>query len=703
MEPLKSFFKPRSVAVIGASQNPDKLGYGVARNLIGCGYPGKIFLINPKGGKLFEKKIFTSINEIEEPVDLGLIVVPSKFVPDLLIEANRKGIKNFIILSGGFSESGEEGARIEEACKQIALQENLRIIGPNCIGILDTHFPLDTTFIQPPLPDPGEIAFITHSGALGAAMIDWARGEGFGFSQVISLGNQIDVDESDVILPAAKSPQNAVVTIYLEGVKDGRKFINQAEQAVELKPVLALKVGRSPAGKKAVSSHTGALAGEDASYSAAFRKAGILRVEKTEEMFTKAKTLAWSAMPGGNRVAVLTNAGGPGVIATDAVSHHGLIMASLGQGTTKSLRRLLPDAASVRNPVDMLASAAPKIYSKCLEVLLDDPGVDMVLAIVPPPPMFEAIDVAKEIAGVIKRYSKPVVISFMGSGLVEEAVKFCRLEKIPEYTFPEDGISALAALWQRVQYKKRDKSKLGSATPMSVISDANQILDKINQKSKGGYLPTEEGMEIARLYGLPGVDTIFASSSAEAAQAAEKLGYPVVMKIAVEEISHKSDRGGILMNLESREEVIHGYENLNEKFAVHIKGEQSFAVQIQKMIGAGQEVIVGAVRDPVFGPLVMFGSGGIEVEGLKDIQFSIAPMTRADMEYMMANTWAGKKLQGYRHLQKADIQIVQETLVSLGQILIDCPGIKEIEINPLIVLGEGQGAHAVDIRMIGYW
>jgi acetyltransferase len=509
------------------------------------------------------------------------------------------------------------------------------------------------------------------------------------------------VDESDVILPVAKSSHNAVVTIYLEGVKDGRRFIKQAEQAAALKPVFALKVGRSPAGKKAVSSHTGALAGEDSAYSAAFRRAGILRVGQTDEMFAKAKALAWSPLPVGNRIAVLTNAGGPGVIAADAVSHFGLAAANLGQETTESLKRLLPDAASVENPVDMLASASPDIYSKSLRLILDDPGVDMVLVIAPPPPMFEAIDVVKEVAGVIKRSSKPVALSLMGNRLVAEAVGYCRSEKILEYTFPEEGIGALSALWQWVEIQERDISKLVFEPPKSVLSAANQILDRIKQKVGIGYLPMEEGLEIARLYDLPVVETIFASDSAQAVRAAEKLGYPVVMKIAVEGISHKSDMGGILMNLDSREAVIRGYENLSEKFSAHIKGEQSFSVQLQNLIEGGQEVIVGAVRDPVFGPLTMFGSGGIEVEGLNDIQFSIAPLTKSDFDFMIENTWAGKKLRGYRHLIKADIQIVQDILVRLGQIMFDCPGVQEIEINPLIVLSEGQGAHAVDIRMIG--
>lgn len=698
MERLEAFFAPNSIAVIGASRDPEKLGYGVARNLIGSGYPGKVYLINPNGGELFGKKLVKSVNDLDQPVDLGLIVLSPNLVPDALSESSKKGIKNFIILSGGFKESGEEGAHIEKQCKQIAEKEQLRVMGPNCIGILDTNYPLDTTFIQPPMPKPGEVAFVTHSGALGAAMIDWAREEGFGFSQLISLGNQMDINESDVLFPIVQNPQTKVITLYLESIQDGMAFLREAEIAASIKPVLALKVGRTEAGKKAAYSHTGALAGSDSAYSAAFRRAGILRVERIEDLFRKAKALAWTSLPHGNKVAILTNAGGPGVTAADAIERYGLAAAELSQSTQDKLSDLLPQAASVGNPVDMLASASPEIYAQCLELLLDDQGVDMVLVIAPPPPMFKSLDIARELAGVVGQFSKPVVVALMGSYLVEEAVSFLDERKIAVYAFPEDGIVALVTLWNRAEILNRDRSLLAYKVSGENRRSVGQLLKGLKQK--GGFVPMDTALEIARRYDLPLLEQVFASSPEKAAEVAAEIGYPVALKIAVKGISHKSDLGGVLLNLKSEEEVIEGYTTLSRTAARHLSKDYVFGVHIQRMVRAGQEVIVGAVRDPVFGPIVMFGSGGVDVEGLQDIQFAVAPLIKADLEYLINETWAGKKLMGFRGCQKADIEAVKETLTKVGQVMIDNQEITEIEINPLIVLEGEQGAYGVDFRMV---
>ncbi len=699
MNPLRPFFEPESVVVIGASRNPDKLGYGVARNMIGSGFRGDIYLVNPGGGILFDRPLLKSIEELPGDVDLGLIVVPPKLVPETLIACGDKGIRHVIILTGGFRESGKEGAEIEAACQRIAREQGIRVIGPNCIGVLDTHTPLDTTFIQPPMPQAGEIAFITHSGALGAAMIDWVKGQGFGFSRVISLGNQMDVTESDVLLPTAQSPHTKVLTLYLESIQDGRKFIQKASQASKNKPVLALKVGRSAIGKKAAASHTGALAGSDTAYAAAFRRAGVQRVETIEDLFMKAKALAWCQPPKNNRVAILTNAGGPGVTAADALEQNVLQAAVFSEETIKRLAEILPDAASLQNPVDMLASASPQIYGACLELLAEDPGVDMVLVIAPPPPMFAAEDISDQLIAVAKKTSKPVVASFMGSRLVEEGIKRLRDAHIAEYAFPEDAVSALSALWQASKNAGINAQELvhqpspGAKSAISALIKA-QTLD-------GSFIPADVTSNILELSGLSVLGLRFADSPEGAVAHAIGLGYPVVMKVGVEGISHKSDVGGIILNLDSDEAVRESYLALQKKITPQLQTGERFGVHIQKMAGKGQEVIIGAIRDPVFGPMIMFGSGGVEVEGLKDIQFSIAPPTAHDLDYLLENTWAGKKLGGFRSFAKADAGAVRDALVKLGSLMADFPEIQEIEINPLVVMEDGQGAFAVDARMTG--
>jgi acetyltransferase len=361
MKEIGKFFNPQSVVVIGATAHQGKLGYGVSRNLISSGFPGEVYFVNRKGGVVFGRQVYTSVDQLPDDLDLAVHVIPAEFVAETVNACSQIGIKNHIIISGGFSEIGEPGTLYEEECVRIASENDLCVLGPNCIGVIDTHYPIDTTFLQPPMPRVGDIAFATQSGALGAGVIDWARGEGFSFSKMISLGNQMVISASDVLIPFAKDADTRVITMYLESVKDGRGFIQQAKIASGQKPVIAQKVGRTEAGKKAASSHTGALAGVDSAFDAAFRRAGVLRANSTEELFDWAKALAWVPLPAGDRVAVLTNAGGPGVTATDAVAASGLRMAQLSPQIKEQLAGVLPDVASLANPIDMLASATAEI------------------------------------------------------------------------------------------------------------------------------------------------------------------------------------------------------------------------------------------------------------------------------------------------------------------------------------------------------
>lgn len=691
---LTPFFAPQGVAVLGASRDPTKLGYGLSRNLVQSGYRGAIHFVNPRGGMLFGHPIYAKIGDVPDPVDLAVLLVPPEFVPQTLEECGKRGIRAAIIATGGFKETGSEGAALENRCLEIAKQYQMRLIGPNCIGLSDTHLPLDTTFLQPPPPPVGEISFISHSGAICAAVIDWIRGQGFGLSTLISLGNQADVNETDVLAPVAADPNTHVITLYMEGVSNGRRFVEQARQVCRQKPVVALKVGRFESGKRAAASHTGALAGQESAYDAAFQKAGVIRANTTLEMFQWARTLAWSPLPAGRNVAVLTNAGGPGVTAADALELHGLRLAALAEATQGGLKSFLPAAASLHNPVDMLASASPEHYAESLRLLLADPGVDSVLIIAPPPPTSSAGAVAKAIIPVIQMTEKPVVVTLMGDRLIQEGVEFFRAARILEFRFPEESASALGVLSQRADILKR------LVEEPAIFPDIarNKAAGLLATQTPGQFIDQETIHGLFDIYGLPLLKVELADSPEKAAKIADLLGYPVVLKVASPDIPHKSDVGGVLLNLNSAEAVTEGYHTVIQKARLARPDARIEGVHIQRMLPNGQEVIVGVVQDPQFGPLVMFGSGGVEVEGMKDVAFALAPLSMQDAHRLLEGTWAGRKLNGYRNLPPADRAGVADVLLRLAQLAYDFPQLAEIEINPLRVLAAGEGAFAVDVR-----
>jgi acetyltransferase len=690
---LTPFFHPRGIAVVGASSHPHKLGYGVARNLIHSGYTGAIHLVNPKGGELFDSPIYITLAEIPDPVDLAILVVPAKFAPDSMRACGERGIRAVILVSGGFRETGEAGAKLETETLKIAREYGIRMIGPNCIGLLDTHLPLDTTFLTPPMPRPGELAFISHSGAICAALIDWAKEQGFSFSRLISLGNQADVSETDILPLVAEDEHTKVITMYLENIADGTRFIEEARRVVAKKPVIALKVGRSASGQRAAASHTGALAGAESAFDAAFEKAGVFRADTTEEMFDWARALAWSPLPRGRRVAILTNAGGPGVIAADALDHHHLRLADFALETTEALENLLPSAASAHNPVDMLASASAEHYAESLRLLLADPNTDALLVILPAPPMYPAEDAVRAMIPVIQASPKPTLLALMGSKQIAEASRLLQEAKIPDYRFPERAASALAHLAERAEYLRG----IGTSAPPQTSPDLTDIRAALSNVPNGSWLDPALAARLMDLYAIPTAPIKAAPDAESASRLAEELGFPIVMKIASPDISHKSDVGGILLNLQSAEEVAEGFEMLTARVQAQRPRARLEGVLLQRMIPQGQEVIIGAVRDPQFGALMMFGSGGVEVEGLKDVAFALAPLSPKEAETMLAKTWAGKKLDGYRNLPPADKSALVSALCNLSQLARDLPEIAEIEINPLTVLEKGVAA--VDVRV----
>ncbi|MBN2548774.1 MAG: acetate--CoA ligase family protein [Anaerolineales bacterium] len=696
---LTPFFTPRGIAVVGASQDSTKLGYGLARNLVHSNYPGAVHFVNPRGGSLLGRPVYSNMAQVPEPVDLAFLLIPAAMVPQALHDCGGRGLKAAVIGSGGFRETGPEGAALEEECLQIAQSYGMRLIGPNCIGLLDTHMPMNATFLPPPGPPPGDVAYLSHSGAICAAVIDWARGHDFGLSRLVSLGNQADVNETDMLAPAAADPFTRVINLYLEGIRDGRRFVKEASRVSRQKPVIALKVGRYASGQRAVASHTGALAGQESAYNAAFRRAGVIRAETSEEMFDWARALAWCPPPKGRAIAVLTNAGGAGVTAADALESNGMNLAALQENTCQALREVLPAAASLHNPVDMLASASPDQYARCLQILLDDTGVHGVMVIVPPPPMFAAGAVAKALIPIINISEKPVVVTLMGERLIQEAVEHFRSEHVVEYRFPERAASALAVLAKRAEYLQRAEQ-----APVQVnipgIEQARAILKRYLDAGQGGagagWLAQEDALHLLEIYGIAIPPSGLARTPQEAVEKAQQMGLPVALKVASADISHKSDVGGVLLSLHDPEEIMLGFEQVVGNARRARPQAEILGVDVQRMIPAGQEVIIGAVQDAQFGPMVMFGSGGIEVEGLKDVAFALAPMTEEEAEYLLRSTWAGRKLAGFRSFLPVDRAAVLQALLRLAQIAADFPQLAEIEINPLRVLQEG--AFALDVR-----
>jgi len=693
----QSFFAPRGVVVIGASHTPTKLGYGAARNLVVSEYPGAIHFVNPKGGELFGRAIHPSVAEVPDPVDLAVILIPAASVPEALEACGKRGIPAAIIGSGGFREVGPEGAALERTCLEIARRHGIRLVGPNSIGLLDTHLPIDATFLPLPGPILGDIAFLSHSGAICEAVIDWARGQGFGLSRLVSLGNQLDLTEADFLEPTVADPHTRVVAMYLEGIGDGRRFVEQARRASQLKPLVAIKVGRSEGGRRAVASHTGALAGRDAAYDAAFRKAGVLRAQNSEEVFDWARALAWCPLPRGPRMAVLTNAGGPGAIAVDALEASGLVLAELSAETNAALRRLLPPAASVSNPVDMLASAGPAEYANGLALLLADDGVDGVMIVLPPPPMSTAAEVAGAILPIVKTANKPVVVALMGEDLIVHAAKLLRQSRIPDYRFPERAAMAMGVLWRRA-------SLLEAFPPEPEILDGvrpAEAAEVLADAARGaeGFIDSTAASRALAAYGVATPSEGLAATAQEAVAAARRFGFPVAMKIASPDIPHKSDAGGVRLGLRSENEVSEAFREMRAAATASHPQAHVLGALVQPMIREGQEVIVGVVRDEQFGPLVMFGAGGVEVESLRDVSFGLGPLSRVEAEGLIDSTQVGRRLRGNRGVPPADREAVVEALLRLAQLVVDQPEIAEVEINPLRVFEEGGGATALDVRL----
>jgi acetyl coenzyme A synthetase (ADP forming)-like protein len=693
---LDNLFRPNSVAVIGASREAGKVGHEVLKNLLENKFPGKIFPVNPKADEILGLKVYENILQIPEPAGLAVIVVPAQFTPAVMDDCGKKGINCVIVISAGFKEAGLAGARLEQEVAQIAKKYKISVLGPNCLGIIDTESRLNASF-APKMPINGNIAFFSQSGALGTAMLDWAVEGNIGLSRFISLGNKMDISESDLLIALADHPNTKVILGYIEGVKDGKKFMDAALYATKKKPVIIVKAGNTAAGARAASSHTGTLAGSENAFKAAFKQCGVIRALTIESLFDYALVLAHQPLPKGNRLAIVTNAGGPGIIAADACEKSELTMASFQPKTVEILRASLPPNAALYNPVDVLGDAKSDRYLSALNAMKSDNNTDSVLVLLTPQAMTEADITAKVIINTFSGVEKPVVASFIGGGSVRKGIDILRENKIPDYPNPERAISALEAANKYVIWKNEIGSQNEQKIPVN-----RKVIEEIFNRSRQKNVDTitaPDAMKVLAEYGFVIPKTGFAETGREAATVAQEVGFPVVVKISSPDILHKTDVGGVRLGLQNPQDVERAFEEVVSAAHRFMPSALITGVTVDQMIPPSKEVILGMAKDADFGPMLMFGLGGIYVEVLKDVAFRIAPITRREASSMVSEIRAYQLLRGVRGEEPSDINSIIDSLLKMSQMVIDFPEIIEMDINPLMVMANGHGAVAIDSRI----
>jgi acetate---CoA ligase (ADP-forming) len=693
---LKKFFTPKSIALVGASKSTEKLGYRILKNLIDGGFKGSIYPVNPSAEDILNLKTYKSILDIPDTPELVIIVIPSKYVGGVAEECGKKGVKGLIVISAGFKESGEEGEQKEEELKKIIKKYGMRMIGPNCLGVIDAVNNLNASFAFE-IPPKGKISFITQSGALGTAILDWASKEDIGLSKFVSFGNMADVSETDLIEEFGKDPETKVILLYLEGLKNGKRFIEKVKTVAAKKPVIMVKSGKTSAGSKAVSSHTGSLAGSDNAYSAALKQAGVIRAESVEELFDYAVAFAYQPMPEGENVCIVTNAGGPAVMAVDAIEDAGMTPAGLSGGTVKTLKGFLPAAANVNNPVDVLGDALADTYGRALETVLVEKNVDAVITILTPQVITQIPETAEKIAHVSRTSRKPILSCFMGGKRINYGANVLIKNGVPNYPFPERAISSLKSMLAYKRWVDKDRGKtitfdVDKKTVAQIITN----IKKSGDKAAGDI----EGRQILSAYGIKTVESVVAKDISECKEFFKKTGSPLVMKVVSPDILHKTEAGGVKIGLSTVEEIEKGFKEIMESAKRYKKDAVIEGVQLQPLISGGTEVIVGVNKDPQFGHLLMFGLGGIYVELLKDVSFRVVPTTDVDVTEMIEEIKTIKMLKGFRNIPERDLPAIKDVLLRISQMCCDFPEIEEMDINPLMVLAKGKGSVAVDTRFL---
>ena len=692
---LDMLFAPKSVAVIGASNRQGSVGRAVFTNILLNEYTGTVYPVNPKDRSISGVRSYPSVQDLPESVDVAVIVVPAAVVPDVTEDCGKRGVKGLIVISAGFKEIGQDGAALERQVASLAQKYSMRMVGPNCLGAINTdpEVRLNASFASQ-MPLEGSIAFASQSGALGEAVIDYAAGEGIGFSKFISVGNKADVNENDVLEYLRADPKTKVILLYIEDIVDGRKFVDTVSKVTEEKPIIAVKAGVSPEGAKAASSHTGALAGSDEAYNAILKQSGVLRVESIIDLFDYARAFAKQPPPRGNRVAIITNGGGPGIMATDASVRYGLQISQFSETTKSKLRAGLPKEASVNNPIDLIGDAQSDRYELALQALYDE-SVDCGLVLLTPQAMVDLKKVAETIASVGPRSGKTILASILGLTDITPAIDVLESNNIPHYTFPESAVRALAAMYEYQCWVERPRTEI-----RHFDVDVGKAREIISNAKRAGLtnIPQDDALRILSIYGLPVIKTETASSKAEALEAAKRIGYPVAMKIVSPDVVHKIDVGGVKLDLSSDQDVSEAFDEILKNVNARVPDARIEGVILQEYVTGGTETIIGIHRDPKFGPLLMFGLGGIYVEAYRDVSFRLAPIRELSADNMINQIRGSKILQGFRGQPPADTKSIAECIERLSQLSIELPDIAELDVNPLVAFANG--CRALDARII---
>jgi acetate---CoA ligase (ADP-forming) len=691
---LDSLFYPESIAVIGVSHDKGKVGYSVLNNLRRFGYGGKLYGVNPKAGDILGIRTVPDIRSIEGDIDLAIVVIPAHLVSGALRECAEKGVRSAVIISGGFRESGAEGAQREEELRAIIRESRMRVVGPNCLGIINTFNNLNATFAAGMLPK-GRLAFFSQSGALGIAILDWAIGNKIGFSKFISLGNKADLNETDFIEYFINDPETDIILGYVEDVVEGGRFLELAKKASRIKPIIIVKSGGTHAGARAASSHTGALAGSDNAFDAAFRQTGIIRAEGIEDLFETAKAFNCKRLPAGSNLLIITNAGGPGIIAADTAEKSGLELPPLSRETTLKLSTFLPKNASLYNPVDIIGDASAERYSAVLDTAVKDPGMDGFLVILTPQATVNVEETAQAVIESSRKSDKPFITCFMGEESVRSSVEMLKSSLIPNFSYPEPAVRAFRKLRDYGQWVRREISE-----PPEISADRATVSRVISEvKEKGRLrLAEDESRKILGSYGFRFPAKYLAVDPDEAAAAAEKIGFPVVMKVSSPDILHKTDIGGVRLGVRSKKEARAAFTELTLNARKFMPSAFIEGISVYETVTGGKEVIAGITYDRTFGHMIMFGLGGIYVEILRDVSFRIVPVGMFDALEMVREIRSFPLLKGARGEKPVDIDAIVDSILKLSALSSDFPGIQELDINPLIVTEKD--ATALDTRII---
>ncbi|MDR3223627.1 MAG: acetate--CoA ligase family protein [Methanobrevibacter sp.] len=698
MNILKEMFNPKSVAVIGASNSEKKVGYIIVDNILKEGYEGKIYPINPKSDEIQGIKSYKNVADLKEVPELVIISIPSPFVNQAIKECGEIGVKNMVVITAGFKEVGGDGVKLEGEMVNLLKKYDINLIGPNSLGTIDTHTPLNSSFSQM-MPPKGNIAFISQSGAMMVAIIDWSVTAGIGFSKVISLGNKAGVSEIELLKFLADDDDTAVVIAYLESISEDEDFLRTLRKVSNKKPVVILKSGSSAAGAVAASSHTGALAGSDVAFNTAFKQSGIFRVTTMDELFDVALAFSMCPIPTGRNLAIITNAGGGGVVSVDAMERYGLNLVNFDDSVTAELKEVVPDEGSVKNPIDVLGDAPVSRYQETLNIVLNNDNVDSLVVMICPTATADPDGIATALIEGAKNFDKPVIVVNMGGPSFINADKLLRKNSIPTYVFPETAVKVVDYLerFNSVQNRKYDD-------PIAKITDVDKkAVEDIFKKVKSDKRDTLLGSEayaVAKAYKISAAPIILSTTPNEAGTIAEEMGFPVVLKIASDKILHKSDIGGVKVGIKTKQEA--------EKVFVEIMDNAKKAhpdiipdgIEVQKMMPNGHEVLVGMIRDKQFGPMVAFGMGGIYVNLIEDVAFNLAKGISSDeIDAQFENTKAATLLKGFRGEAPSDIDEVKEIIKRVAKLTLDFPEISELDINPIFVYEKGVSALDIKIKL----